>query len=250
MAQSERTGIAALLTDRAFWIGLIAIASGLVIFALLFNSAVMPLWTRHDAAIEVPDVKQMSPDDAQSALRVAGLEGEYGEQPYNPNVPADVVVDQSPASGTTVKPGRRIYYYVNVSPKELVVVPEVVSLSESKAREDIADRTLVVDRVEMDSVRTPYENTVTRQSPASGSSVPVGTRVTLWISLGVDNGRDVRVPNVVGSTVDDARRQIREVELWVDSPRAESGEVTRQEPAAGERLNPGQEVRIYTGSDS
>ena len=52
----------------------------------------------------------MTPDDAQSALRVAGLEGEYAEQPYNPNVAADVVVDQSPSSGTTVKPGRRIYY--------------------------------------------------------------------------------------------------------------------------------------------
>lgn len=238
------------MTDRAFWLGLIAIATGLVVFALLFNYAVMPIWTRHDAAVTVPDVKELNPGEAENALLLAGLEGEYEEQPYNPNVPADVVVDQSPSAGTTVKPGRRIYYYVNVSPKQLVAVPDVVSRSEGKAREDVGDRGLIVDRVELDSVRTPYENTVTRQSPAAESRVPVGTRVTLWISPGVENGREVAVPGVVGMTADEARAAIRGAELWVDSPRATGGEVVRQEPTKGEKLNPGQEVRIYTSADA
>ena len=246
MARSDRGGFRALLTDRAFWFGLTAIALGLVVFALLFNFAVMPIWTRHDSAVSVPDLREMTPGDAEGELLLAGLEGEAAEQPYNPNVAADVVVDQSPAAGTTVKPGRRIYYYVNVSPKELVAVPGVVSLSEGKAREDISERGLVVDRVELDTLRTPYENTVTRQSPVEGQSVPAGTRVTLWISPGVENGREVTVPNVVGMTAPEARARIREAELWVDSPRVTSGEVTRQDPARGERLNPGQEVRIYT----
>jgi beta-lactam-binding protein with PASTA domain len=246
MARSDRGGFLSALTDRAFWLGLIAIGLGLVLFALLFNFAVMPIWTRHDAAVTVPDVKEMTPDEAHSELLLAGLEWEAREQPYNPNVAADVIVDQSPAAGTTVKPGRRIYYYVNVSPKQLVVVPRVVSLSEGKAREDIGDRGLVVDRVELDFVRTPYENTITRQEPAAESRVPVGTRVTLWISPGIENGREVTVPDVVGMTVSEARTAIRGAELWVDSPRAVEGEVVRQEPSRGERLNPGQEVRIYT----
>ena len=248
MARSDG-GFRALLTDRAFWIGLTAIAVGLAVFALLFNFAVMPIWTRHDATVTVPNVRDMAPDDAEGALLLAGLEGQYEEQPYNPNVQADVVVDQSPSAGTEVKPGRRIYYYVNVSPKELAVVPDVVSLSEGKAREGIGDRGLVVDRVEMDSVRTPYENTVTRQAPAADTRVPVGTRVTLWISPGVDSRRRVTVPDVVGLPVEDARERIRGAELWVDSPRATGGTVTRQEPSRGERLNPGQEVRIYAEAD-
>lgn len=249
MARTESGGIRALLTDRAFWLGLVAIATGLVVFALLFNFAVMPIWTRHDATVSVPDVKDMTPDDAESTLRLAGLEGSFDEQPYNPNLDPDIVVDQSPAAGATVKPGRRVYYYVNVQPKGLVAVPRVVSFSEGKAREDIGDRGLVVARVEMDSVRTPYENTVTRQNPAEGQQVPVGTRVTLWISPGIDNTREVRVPDVVGRTVDEARRMIRDADLWVDSPRAQSGVVSRQEPDRGETLNPGEEVRIYTDSD-
>ena len=250
MSDTDNGGSRSLLTDRAFWLGLVAIGAGLVVFALLFNYAVMPIWTRHDAAVEVPDVRELDPGDAESALLLAGLEGEYKEQPYNPNVAADVVVDQSPSAGTSVKPGRRIYYYVNVSPKQLVAVPDVVSRSEGNAREDVAERGLVVDRVEMDSVRTPYENTVTRQSPTAESRVPVGTRVTLWISPGVETGREVTVPGVVGMPVDQARAEILGAELWVDSPRATSGEVTRQEPVRGEKLKPGQEVRIFTGGDS
>lgn len=250
MARTDNEGLGPLLTDRAFWLGLVGIGLGLVAFALLFNYAVMPIWTRHDASVEVPDVRELSPGDAENALLLAGLEGDYQEQPYNPNVAADVVVDQSPSAGTAVKPGRRIYYYVNVSPRQLVAVPDVVSLSEGKAREDVGDRGLVVDRVEMDSVRTPYENTVTRQAPEPESRVPVGTRITLWVSPGVENGREVTVPGVVGMPVTQARAAIRDAELWVDSPRATSGEVTRQEPVRGEKLNPGQEVRIYTDGES
>ena len=250
MARTNNEGLGPLLTDRAFWLGLVGIGLGLVAFALLFNYAVMPIWTRHDASVEVPDVRELSPGDAENALLLAGLEGDYQEQPYNPNVAADVVVDQSPSAGTAVKPGRRIYYYVNVSPRQLVAVPDVVSLSEGKAREDVGDRGLVVDRVEMDSVRTPYENTVTRQAPEPESRVPVGTRITLWVSPGVENGREVTVPGVVGMPVTQARAAIRDAELWVDSPRATSGEVTRQEPVRGEKLNPGQEVRIYTDGES
>ena len=249
MSRTDSNGFVALLTDRAFLLGLATIVAGLVAFALLFNFAVMPIWTRHDATVSVPDVREMDPGDAESALRLAGLEGVYDEQPYNPNLDPDTVVDQSPEAGATVKPGRRIYYYVNAQPKGLVPVPRVVTLSEGKAREEIDGTELVVGRVEIDSVRTPYENTVTRQQPEEGRQVPVGTRVTLWLSPGVDNTREVRVPDVVGLPVGEARQRVRDADLWVDSPRAQDGEVSRQEPDRGETLHPGEEVRIYTGTD-
>lgn len=246
MARSDSGALRAVLTDRVFWLGLVALAVGLALFVLLFNFAIMPIWTRHDATVAVPDVREMEPVDAERALLLAGLEGAYDEQPYNPNVAPDIVVEQSPTAGTQVKPGRRIYYYVNVSPKELVRVPRVVSLSEGTARTEIEEAGLAVGRVELDTVRTPYENTVTRQQPEEDRQVPRGTRLTLWISPGVDNSREVTVPNVVGLEASEARDRLREAGLYVDSPRAEGGAVTRQEPERGERLNPGEEVRIYT----
>ncbi|MDT7855562.1 PASTA domain-containing protein [Rubrivirga sp. S365] len=246
MSRSRSDSPRSIVTDRVFWIGLAAIAVGLAVFVLLFNYAIMPIWTRHDATVAVPDVREMEPAEAERSLLLSGLEGTYDEQPYNPNVAPDIVVEQSPVAGTQVKPGRRIYYYVNVSPKELVPVPRVVSLSEGTARTEIEEAGLAVGRVEMDTTRTPYENTVTRQEPGEERQVPIGTRLTLWISPGVDNSREVTVPNVVGVSATEARDRLRSVGLFVDSPRAEGGEVVRQEPERGERLHPGEEVRIYT----
>lgn len=243
---SSNGGLRATLTDRAFWLGMLAIAGGLIVLALLFNYSVMPIWTRHDASVAVPDVRQLDQGEAERVLLLAGLEGEYDEQPYNPNLPPDIVVDQSPEAGAQVKPGRRVRYYVNASPRGLVTVPLVLSFAEGKAREEIGDDSLVVGRVETDSLRTPYANTVTRQQPEAGRQVPVGTRVTLWVSPGIDESREVTVPDVVGLSAAEARDRLTDLELWVDSPRATSGRVTGQEPERGERLHPGQEVRIFT----
>ena len=245
MARSNRETPSSLFADRAFWLGLGGIALGLVVFALLFNFAVMPIWTRHDAAVEVPDVREMTPDDAQSALLLAGLDWEEQPQPFNPNITPDVVVDQSPAAGTTVKPGRRVYYYVNASPKGLVVIPDVVGYAEGTARAAVEDKGLLVDQVLTDSQRTPESGTVTRQRPQGDSQVPAGTRVTLWISPGVDTSREVTVPDVVALPVEEAREAIREAELYVDPSQDLGGVVSRQEPAAGETLNPGEQVRLY-----
>ena len=174
-----------------------------------------------------------------------GLEGEVREQPYNPNLANDVVVDQNPLPGTEVKPGRRIYFYVNASPKELAEMPDVTSLSEGVARPKLTEAGLDVGRVEIDSVRTPYENTVTRQIPVAGRRIPVGTRVTLWLSPGVGT-KQVTVPDVTGLTPREAREQIRSVGLWVDSPRADGERVLWQEPERPSKLKEGQEVVIHT----
>jgi beta-lactam-binding protein with PASTA domain len=233
-----------ILTDRALWSGLLGIVVGLVVAVLLFNYSVMPIWTRHDASIAVPDVREMTTSEAERTLVLAGLDGEVREQPFNPNLDPDLVVDQSPSAATLVKPGRRIYYYVNASPKELVAMPDVVSLSEGAARPQIEDAGLAVGRVELDSVRTPFENTVTRQLPAAGRQVPRGTRVQLWLSRGVDTSRRVEVPDVVGMTPAAARGRLREAGFWVASPRATGDRVTAQDPARGTLLNPGKEVTI------
>ena len=244
MARPESTSTS-MFKDRAFWIGLLGIAVGLVAFVLLLNFAMMPLWTRHDAAVTVPDVSGLSAVEAEATLERAGLNAAPDRQPYNPNVEADVVMEQSPEPGTQVKPGRRIYFYVNESPKQLVLVPDVVSLSEGVARPRITEAELVVATTEIDSVRTPYENTVTRQVPKAGSQVRKGTRMTLWLSPGIGTRR-VRVPDVTGRSPDEARSRLRQAGLWVDSPRATGGEVLWQDPDRGETLKEGEEVRIYT----
>src|SRR5690606_34035980 len=170
---------------------------------------------------------------------------ERREQPFNPNLPADIVVDQTPLPSSSVKPGRRIYYYVNASPREMVAVPDVMGMAEGVAKAELQEADLLVGDIHMDSVRTPCEGTVTRQLPPGGSAVPQGSRITLWLSPGL--GREqVRVPDVTGLPPGQAREVLREAGLWVNSPEARGDTVHWQEPRPGQRLREGSEVRIHT----
>jgi beta-lactam-binding protein with PASTA domain len=240
-----RPRTADLLTSHHLWVRAGGLVAGVILFAVLFNLALMPLWTRHGAEISVPEVRRLSADEAEDALAAAGLRAEQREQPFNPNLPADLVVDQTPLPGSSVKPGRRIYFYVNARPREMVRVPDVVSRSEGVARADLEAARLVIGEVLVDNVHTPYEGTVTRQTPRGGHQIPIGSRVTLWISPGLGSDR-VAVPDVTDLSPSEARRVIREAGLWVDSPNARGDRVRWQEPRAGTRLREGEEVRIHT----
>lgn len=242
-------GLRSVLTDRTFWLGLLGITVGILVFLFLVNYAVMPIWTRHSSAVAVPNVEDMDPSDAERTLRLAGLDAEEREQPFNPNLTPDAVVDQSPAAGLQVKPGRRVYYYVNARPRELVAMPRVVGMAQGQAVPDIEEAGLVIGEVRFDTIRSPNENTVTRQLPVPDRQVPRGTRVSLWLSPGPDRSRQVRVPDVVGLTVEQATDRIREAGLWVD-PRAMTGRVTRQQPDRGERKSAGEEVFIFVDGSS
>lgn len=231
--------------SRSFWLSLTGLAALGGLFLVLLNFAIMPLWTRHSAEVAVPEVRELPATEAVRVLERAGLRPELREQPFNPNLTADIVVDQTPLPNARVKPGRRVYYYVNASPREMVTVPDVTTRAEGVARADLEEAGLLVGDVVMDTLRTPFEGTVTRQMPRSGSALPRGTRVTLWLSPGIGRNR-VRVPDVTGLPPDEARRVILEAKLWVGSPDARGDTVRWHEPRPGERLREGEEVRIYT----
>ena len=237
--------LGSVLSDRVFWLGLFGIVLGVGVFALLFNYAVMPLWTRHDAAITVPDVRELNEAEASGALRAVGLGAEMREQPFNPNLTSDIVVGQTPEPNTRVKPGRRVYFYVNASPKQLTVTPDVASMGEGVARTKIEEAGLTVGRINIDTLRTPFRGTVTRQVPPAGRQVPEGTRIALWLSPGPGT-ETVNVPSVIGETPEAAREIIRGAGLWVDSPSATGDRVRSQQPDEGATLKEGEEVRIST----
>jgi serine/threonine-protein kinase len=233
------------LKSRRFWTVMLGLVAGFGLFVFLLNYAIMPLWTRHDAAVAVPEVRQLPAEQAVDVLERAGLRPERREQPFNPNLPADVVVDQTPLPNSSVKPGRRVYYYVNAAPREMVAVPDVAGMSEGVAKAELQEAGLLIGDVRMDTLRTPFEGTVNRQTPPGGSAVPKGTRVTLWLSPGLGRTQ-VRVPDVTGLTPAEARQVLFEAGLWVSSPEARGDSVRWQEPRAGNRLREGSEVKIHT----
>ncbi|CAN5889547.1 PASTA domain-containing protein [soil metagenome] len=234
-----------ILTSRYFWLGGLGLVVGLAAFLILMDTVVMQVYTRHGATVTVPDVRQLPANEARRALRQSRLGAEIRNQSFNPTLPADQVVDQMPGPNARVKPGRSIYVYVNASPTARITVPDLLTLSEGRARSAVSALGLRIGRVLDDTVRTPYEGTVTRQSPTSGLGVPSGSEVSIWLSPGPGT-RAVLVPEVEGMEWADARRSLIEAGLYVTSSGATTGTVVRQEPESGTSLTEGQEVRLFT----
>lgn len=229
------------LTSRTFWLGVLVIFFGLIALGLLMNYAVMPLYTRHDAAVEVPDLAYMNPDEARGVLSRRGLDAQMRDRPFNPLDSADVVVEQTPEAHTIVKPGRRVYFYVNASPEGVVEVPDVRTKSEGQARPELLEAGLEIGEIRIDSVRTPNEGTVTRQEPAPGRQVTKRTPVNLWVSPGTGS-REVRVPDVVGLSPEEAKERLERAGIYVTLLRVEGNRILCQDPAAGATVHEGDEV--------
>lgn len=233
------------VTGRFFWLGLLAIIGALLGLYLVMNYVVMPAYTRQGAEATVPEVRELPFEQASDIVEGRGLRPERRDQPYNPGVPRGVVVDQNPAPRASVKPGRRIYLYVNSGPRQMVTVPDVLTLSQNLAKAEFNELGLADVEVREDSIHSPYQGTVTRQRPEPGEVIAARAKVTLWVSPGLGD-ETVGVPDVRGLAPVDARRELAGAGLWVDPTRSVGGTVTRQEPEAGGEVREGTEVRIYS----
>jgi beta-lactam-binding protein with PASTA domain len=238
-------GFKPVLTHRYFWLGLLVVVGSLLGLYLVMNHVVMPVYTRQGAAVTVPEVRELSFEQASNIVEDRDLRPERRDQPFNPSLPRDAVVDQNPQPNASVKPGRRVYLYVNSGARQLVTVPDVLNQTEMNAKATLAKVGIEDVEVRRDENRSPNAGTVTRQNPSAGETVGAESRLTVWVSPGLGD-ETVTVPDVRGRAPVDARNALLEAELWVDPTRSVGGTITRQEPEAGEEVREGTEVRIYS----
>lgn len=82
----------------------------------------LALFTKHGRSMTVPGVENMSYTQAVQILHDKGLRVDIRDSIYNDEVKPGYVIEQFPRSGSVVKPGRKIFLYINaVHPKEVVL---------------------------------------------------------------------------------------------------------------------------------
>lgn len=95
---------------------LIAIIGILIVFFSL------NLFTRHGASAMVPEVENMTYTQAIKSLHEHGFRTDIRDSIYNEEIPPGYVVEQFPKAGSYVKPGRKIFLYINaVHPREVLI---------------------------------------------------------------------------------------------------------------------------------
>ena len=90
---------------------------GLVIVFLSLN-----IFTKHGEWESVPEVENMSFTNAIKTLHDKGFRTDIRDSVYKEDVKPGYVVEQFPKAGSHVKPGRKIFLYINaVHPREMVI---------------------------------------------------------------------------------------------------------------------------------
>jgi serine/threonine-protein kinase len=129
-----------------------------------------------------------------------------------------------------------------------VRVPNVVGLEVNEARDRLEERNLNPS-VEKRYSEEPVDE-VLEQDPEAGDMVDENAEVTLFVSRGP---RQVEVPGVVGSSLQEARNELRRSDLRVGSETREpsneaQGTVIRQDPTEGEEVDQGTRVDLVVSA--
>ncbi|MBQ2904660.1 MAG: PASTA domain-containing protein [Clostridia bacterium] len=154
--------------------------------------------------ILIPDLVGTDYDNARRSLKSAGLYLAIVDIHYDENLPEGQIVDQVPKGDEKGRAGEIITVTVNKQ-SNMVYVPDTEGMKKEAAVEDLEALGLVVELKEAEDRRTE-KGTVITQSIGSGSSVSVGTRITLTVSTGYT----AEVPDVCGKPLEEAQKILME----------------------------------------
>lgn len=151
-----------------------------------------PAAPEHSADVHVPDLVGLAVPEAQALVRSLGLRLSFAVWETTVG-PWGMVLEQRPAAGRLVRPGRRLY--VTVSARPLVRVPEVQGLPQRSAAELLSRLGFVVSASEVGpptdaaSIEAVPAGSVVSCVPRAGMLVAYGRTVTIFVAA-------VRFPTV------------------------------------------------------
>ena len=115
-------GAAAKFIRRHPVVANLAIIAVVAFLGILIVSLSLAIFTKHGRHQTVPGVENMSYTEAIETLTDKGLRVEIRDSIYHEEMKPGYVIEQFPKRGSVVKPGRKIFLYINtVHPKEVVI---------------------------------------------------------------------------------------------------------------------------------
>jgi beta-lactam-binding protein with PASTA domain/predicted Ser/Thr protein kinase len=159
------------------------------------------------------------------------------------------VIDTEPPAEAEVQEGSVITLLVSSGPAP-VHVPDVVGETVEAAEATLTNAELVLGGVTKQVSSSQPAGTVLAQSPATGSSVRAGTKVSVTVAKAP---KEVEVPTVVGAAEAVAVTHLKhagfvpKTEVRTTSEQAQVGVVLEQSPEGGARARKGATVTIVVG---
>lgn len=164
--------------------------------------------------VKVPDLKGLALFKAREVLKRDGLAAGMVTREFSQDVLKGFVIGTDPASGTERHSGSAIA--IAVSKGAPVELPDVTGSSVEDATAELEGAGLKV-KIAAERVNSEFDKgQVAQQTPRAGREAATGDTVTLTLSKGPEM---VEVPDVVGDSVDDAKKALEDAGFQVDEDR-------------------------------
>ncbi len=219
-----------------------------VVGLMVFNSLVMPRFIHRAGEVRVPDLRNLTVEQAERTLTPSGLTVSRAGERFDASVPRGQIVLQDPLPGTAVRVRTRVSVTVSMG-EEFSNVPSLAGESRRAAEMLLEQAGLKpggVTRAPSDAVA---EGLVVGTDPPAESLLPRGTPVALLLSSG--SAPEVFVmPDVTGREIGKVRQQFEAQGFRVLSPPAGpgTGPVILQDPPPGARLTLDMSIMLQAGS--
>jgi serine/threonine-protein kinase len=233
---------------RPRWLGLGLFGLALVIGVAGLFSLISYISNLTRPIVQVPSVVSLTSAEARERITGIGLVYVETAPIESRTTPSGNVVEQTPAPGSDLREGQRVTVALSQGPPQVSLL-NVATLAYPQAAEQLQGLGLKVAR--RDEVNPAVAETVLRQEPAAGASVPVDSTVTLTVSV----GNRVAIPDVRNTREDDARKRLEALGLKVESKNSDvrgggcKGCVISTSPEIGSLVSPGTEVVLTVRED-
>ncbi len=166
--------------------GIVMLVLSVAAFAVgfgVFNGVVMPRLIHSTGEVQVPELANLTLDQAERALKPTGLVLSRAGERFDPSVPRGFILAQDPPQGTPVRGRTRVLVTVSLG-EEFSSVPELFGESRRSAQ-------LLLDRAGLQLgaiTRAPSDEVgadlVAGSDPPAESVLPRGTPVAVLVSTG------------------------------------------------------------------
>ncbi len=159
-------------------------------------------YTRHNEAIEVPDLKGLQVEDAAAMISAKNLRYEVVDSVFQKDGIPGAILEQIPSGKSSVKQGRTIYLTIQAKNEPLVAIPDLEDASLRQAETLL--NALGITQINIVSVPSEFQDLVYgveyKGSPLKGGQrIPKGSTVTLKVGNGNANDTSADSLQIEGS---------------------------------------------------
>lgn len=219
-----------------------------VVGLMLFNSFVMPRFIHRAGEVRVPDLSDLTVEQAEKLLSPTGLGLSRAGERFDTRAPRGRILQQEPAAGMPVRGRARISVTVSLG-EEYSNVPALFGESRRGAELLLEQAGLKIGGITHAPSNAVGEGLVVGTDPPAETVLPRGGSVALLVSTGLDE--DVfSMPDLVGREIGRVRKQLEAQGFKVLSPPSGpgSGPIVLQDPPPGARLTRDMSITLQAGA--